>query len=124
VVINISRLSGVRSTSWNGNTIAYGVTKAGRNHLTTLLAACLGPEIRVNALIPGMVVEAGVSLGPVGSVVARATPLGRPGSPVDLGDACVFLALSRYITGESIMIDGGLSLWTFGERTSLEPDAR
>ena len=51
-VINITSVAGLRPT---GSSIPYAVSKAGLNHLTVLLASVLGPEIRVNAVAPGLV---------------------------------------------------------------------
>jgi ketoreductase RED2 len=51
-VVSTSSIAGVRPT---GSSIPYAVSKAAVNHLTALLAASLGPEIRVNAVAPGLV---------------------------------------------------------------------
>ncbi|HUZ51332.1 MAG TPA: SDR family oxidoreductase [Streptosporangiaceae bacterium] len=52
VVVNVSSVAGLRAT---GSSIPYAVSKTGVNHLTVLLANVLGPEIRVNAVAPGLV---------------------------------------------------------------------
>jgi enoyl-[acyl-carrier protein] reductase III len=91
--------------------------------LTRYLASELGPKgITVNALNPGVVdTESAKFYGGDhndeyhADVIAH-TPLGRLGTAEDVADAAVFLAsdLSRFITGQVIKVDGGLTLLTGG----------
>ena len=93
---------------------AYATTKAGVAMLARSLAAELGPRrIRVNAVLPG-VIESNMtgsilSDAPTRLLVEQETPLGRVGRPEDVADVIVFLAsaASRYVTGNSILVDGG-----------------
>jgi 3-oxoacyl-[acyl-carrier protein] reductase len=94
----------------------YAGTKGAVDAITGVLAKELGPrQIRVNAILPGVVkTEGSVAGGFIGSdfekgLVAQ-TPLGRTGRPDDIADAAVFLASndSRWITGEHIVTSGGL----------------
>ncbi len=79
VVINISSIAGVRPT---GSSIPYAVSKAGVNHLTLLLANVLGPEIRVNAVAPGLVDTPWTAdWHDVRKYVHSTTPLKRSGIP-------------------------------------------
>ena len=52
VIVNITSLAGVRPT---GSSIPYATSKAALNHLTLLLANALGPDVRVNAVAPGLI---------------------------------------------------------------------
>ena len=91
----------------------YAVAKAGLvMHARAAAQALGGRGIRVNAVSPGLIDRDGLDRQwPEG--VARwqaAAPLGRLGTPEDVGDACVFLCsdLSRWITGIDLVIDGGV----------------
>jgi NAD(P)-dependent dehydrogenase (short-subunit alcohol dehydrogenase family) len=95
---------------------AYGAAKAGINHLTTTLAAELGPSgIRVNAIAPGTTLTASVraAMGEEGfAAISASTPLGRECEPDELGRLSVFLAsdLARCITGQFFLADAGAHL--------------
>src|SRR5438132_7620006 len=89
----------------------YNTTKAGLLHLTQVLAAELGPGVRVNALAPGLVrTEFARALweGREDTVAAE-LPLQRLGAPEDLVGAALFLAsdLSAWMTGQVVVVDGG-----------------
>ncbi|MCQ4211779.1 SDR family oxidoreductase [Streptomyces longispororuber] len=89
----------------------YHVSKAALIHLTKQLALELGPSVRVNAIAPGIVrTRMAEALWQENETrVAEATPLGRIGEPQDIGAAVAFLAGdgARWITGETLVIDGG-----------------
>jgi 3-oxoacyl-[acyl-carrier protein] reductase len=96
--------------------ISSGATKAAVEAITGVLAKELGPRrIRVNAVLPGVVLTEGVRAGGFDEgdfrkeMEAR-TPLGRIGQPEDIAPAVVFLAAedSAWITGESLLVAGGL----------------
>ncbi|QUQ62727.1 SDR family NAD(P)-dependent oxidoreductase [Kutzneria sp. CA-103260] len=93
----------------------YASAKAALLMHTKAAALEYGPHgIRVNAVSPGLISRPGIEdAWPEG--VASWTehaPLGRLGTPEDVGDACVFLAsdLSRWITGQNLTVDGGMSV--------------
>lgn len=90
----------------------YTVSKAGLDALTRALAVELAPAIRVNAVAPGTVAfPPGFPAERAQAIRAR-IPLGREGSPEDIARAVVFLARDgRYITGQTIRVDGGRSAW-------------
>ncbi|MCY0877673.1 MAG: SDR family oxidoreductase [Firmicutes bacterium] len=100
----------------------YGNIAAAKGAVETLtryLAQELGPrQITVNAIAPGVIAtdsEAfymGEKLAAFNAACERATPLGRVGRPEDVADVAVFLASdwSRFITGQVIVVDGGLTL--------------
>ena len=96
--------------------LAYSSAKAGVVALTRGAAQEYGPTIRVNSVSPGVIrtpmSEALFALdGAIGPVV-EATPLGRTGTPQDVADVVVFLAsgLSGFVTGQDLIVDGGLGL--------------
>lgn len=112
-VSSISAISG-----WPEH-VHYNASKAGIGGLVRGLAAELGPKgIRVNCILPGVIRTAQSlsvehSLGDPGLEQARTRiPLRRVGTPADVADVAVFLAsaAARYITGQSIIVDGGLSV--------------
>jgi pteridine reductase len=91
--------------------LAYTVSKAGLEALTRQLAVELAPEILVNAISPGAILAPVDGAGPetMDKILAR-IPLGRFGEPEDIAKAVLFLAGSDYITGQTIVIDGGRTL--------------
>ena len=108
VVINISSIGGLDVEPM----IAYyNVTKAAVIHLTKQLAAELGPQVRVNAIAPGLVKTdfARALWESAGDLVASRNPLKRLGEPEDIANAAVFLAsdASSWMTGHTMVIDGG-----------------
>jgi ketoreductase RED2 len=107
-VLNITSLAGVRQV---GSSIPYAVSKAGLNHMTRLLARALGPEIRVNAVAPGLVGTPWTAgWTEIHEFQNENAPLRRTGKPRDIAHLCVMLATSEYVTGEVIVADGGLGL--------------
>lgn len=93
---------------------AYCASKGGVMQLTKVAALALAKHnIRVNAVGPGSIdtaMMAGVNANPEAFKVAMSrTPLGRPGTPREIGDVVAFLASPKasYITGETIYVDGG-----------------
>jgi len=108
VVVNVTSLAGVRPV---GSSIPYAVSKAALNHLTLLLANTLGPEIRVNAVAPGLIDTPWTAdWDVIRQVVRDSSPLRRSGRPEDVADACLGLIGSRYATGQVLLVDGGMAL--------------
>ncbi len=101
--------------------LPYSVAKAGLLSLTRSLALALAPKVRVNAVAAGWVRTAMTaalheSAGPR-EALRKSIPRGRWGEPDDVAAAVVFLAsdLARFVTGETLVVDGGASLrWTAG----------
>ncbi len=107
-IINITSTSGSRPA---GSSIPYAVSKAAVNHMTLLLAKALGPEIRVNAVAPGLVATPWTANWDEAREHVRATvALGREGQPEDVAEVCHALAGASYVTGAVVPVDGGLSL--------------
>jgi ketoreductase RED2 len=107
-IVNVSSLAGIRPT---GSSIPYAASKAALNHQTVLLARVLGPEVRVNAVAPGLIDTPWTADWEAQRDAVRArAPMRRTGSPDDVADVVVDLASSSYVTGQVIAVDGGLSL--------------
>ena len=93
----------------------YGAAKAGVEHLVGSLAAEWGPEIRVNAVSPGLILTEGSLAAVFGGsqdLADRAgitTAVGRLGQPSDIGMACQYLLspASAFVSGTVLKIDGG-----------------
>ena len=88
----------------------HGISKAGLLALTKVTAASLGPDIRANAIIPGLVMKPDAMPEARWLQVAEAVPLRRPGSAEDVGRAVVYLAGERYLNGVVLHVDGGQNL--------------
>lgn len=117
-IVNTASISGLRPAAGEG---PYAAAKAGLSALTRSAALEYGPTIRVNAISPGTVRTGLTSplFDVFGDEEARHVakiPMGRVGEPEDIADVIVFLVsdASRYITGQDLVIDGGLTLHTSG----------
>ena len=109
-IVNITSVSGVRPSP---GTAAYGAAKAGVEQFTVSVAIEWAPKVRVNCVTAGMILTEGGDEhygGPEGLArVAATVPLGRMGTPEDVGNVVVFLAspLAGYITGSSVLMHAG-----------------
>jgi ketoreductase RED2 len=109
-IVNVSSLAGVRAT---GSSIPYAASKAAVNHMTALLAKAVGPEVRVNAVAPGLIDTPWTKdWDTVRGFVEAVAPLKRSGMPDDVAAVIVALASSTYVTGQVVVVDGGLGLAT------------
>ena len=90
----------------------YSAAKAGLEAITKGLARELAPEIKVNAIAPGAMLEPPdvTWTEDQKDKVIESIPLNRMGSEQDIAEAVKFLAHSEYITGQIIKVDGGRSL--------------
>ena len=108
-VVMITSVAGLRPT---GSSIAYSMTKAALNQLTTLLAKSCGP-VRVNAVAPGLVATPWTAdWGARHEAVAAMAPLHRSATPDDCAEAVLALVRNRYVTGQILAVDGGMTLVT------------
>ena len=115
-IINIASMSGLIANRPQEQA-SYNTSKAALIHLTKSLAAEWAPyNIRVNALAPGYMAtdmaQPFFDDPRYGGIWMDAIPMKRPGQPDELGPAAVFLAseASSYVTGETLVIDGGYTL--------------
>ena len=117
-VLNLSSIS-ARSGGMPGNAV-YAATKGAIASFTTAAAKELAPEIRVNAIAPG-VIDTAIQhdvFGDRGQVEENATfiPMQRPGTPEEVATAAVWLLspAASYITGTVLDVDGGVltPLWS------------
>jgi NAD(P)-dependent dehydrogenase (short-subunit alcohol dehydrogenase family) len=123
-IVSVSSISGMNTAPFH---IAYGTAKAAVVAMTRTMAVELAQDnIRVNAVAPG-VTETAASRTYTGADPNRdrqAIAMGRRGTPEEQGGAILFLLsdLSSYITGQTLLVDGGLNLkWTHlgADNTSL-----
>lgn len=107
-VVNISSHAGIRP---KGASIPYAASKAALNHITRLLATALAPDIRVNAVAPGLVDTPLTADWTVAQALWRErSPMRRAARPEDIAQVVSMLVASDYLTGEIVMADGGLNL--------------
>ncbi|WP_395245591.1 SDR family oxidoreductase [Agromyces sp. MMS24-K17] len=114
-VVNLSSISGLAAA---GNIPFYGVSKAALINLTVQLAHELAPGLRVNAVAPAVVKTAFARALYEGreAEVAAEYPLARLGEPADVAGPVAFLLSddAAWITGQTIVIDGGASIRPIG----------
>jgi pteridine reductase len=104
VIVNIADLAAFET--WRSY-VPHAITKAGIVQMTRGLAHALAPKIRVNAIAPGPVLlPEGWTQEQADKLIAG-TPLGRLGSPDDVAQAVLYLLSADYVTGETIIVDGG-----------------
>ena len=92
----------------------HSISKAGLVMATRVLARALAPRIQVNAVAPGPVLPPEEFTDEERRRIAEGTVLKRLGAPSDVADAVLFLIRSDYITGETILVDGGKMLLSGG----------
>jgi pteridine reductase len=103
-IINIADLAAFET--WPGY-VPHGVSKSGVVYLTRALARVLAPRIRVNAIAPGTVLLPDDFDTAAAVHLTETTPLKRDGSPEDVVQAMLYLLSAEYVTGETIIVDGG-----------------
>ena len=89
---------------------SYTVSKAGLESLTKLLARSLAPQIRVNAIDPGLVLQSDVVTDEEWQSLLERLPLKRAATVEEITSTLEFLIKNEYITGQTIVVDGGYSL--------------
>ncbi len=107
-IVNVTSLAGIREV---GSSVPYACSKAATNHMTELLAKVVGPDVRVNAVAPGLV-DTPRTEGWTGSfeVYGQRAPMRRAATSEDVADVVMFLCESPYMTGEILVVDGGFGL--------------
>jgi 3-oxoacyl-[acyl-carrier protein] reductase len=107
-IVNIASVGGLSPGS---SSIAYSCSKAGLIHLTHCLAVAMAPEVSVNCVAPGLVEGTRMAQRLPEEVAAgarRQAVLGKVGSAVDIADATVMLCRAETVTGQTLVIDGGM----------------
>jgi len=89
---------------------SYTVSKAALESLTRILARALAPKIRVNAIAPGFVLQSDIVSAEEWQRLINRIPLKRPARSEEIASALEFLLQNEYITGQTIVVDGGYSL--------------
>ena len=89
---------------------SYSVSKAGLEALTKILARSLAPSIRVNAIAPGLVLQSDLISAEEWNRLVERLPLKRAATVDEIGMALDFLLKNEYVTGETLVVDGGYSL--------------
>jgi NAD(P)-dependent dehydrogenase (short-subunit alcohol dehydrogenase family) len=89
---------------------SYSVSKAGLEALTSILARALAPSIRVNAIAPGLVLQSDLVSPEEWKRLVDRVPLKRAGTVQEIALALEFLLKNEYVTGQTLVIDGGYSL--------------
>lgn len=105
-IVNIGSLGGIHPWATHGH---YCTSKAALHMLSQVMAKAWAPEISVNCVAPGMIVQ-----GEVGEAYvhfAERTPMGRNGTADDVAEAVLFFATGpHFVTGQLLAVDGGLGL--------------
>ena len=103
-IVNIADLAAFET--WPAY-VPHGITKSAVVQMTRALARVLAPEVRVNAIAPGVVLLPEGWSDEDAERLRATTPLGRLGSPEDVAGAMLYLLDAGYVTGEVITVDGG-----------------
>jgi NAD(P)-dependent dehydrogenase (short-subunit alcohol dehydrogenase family) len=105
-IVNIGSLGGMHPWSTHAH---YCTSKAALHMLTQTMAKAFAPEISVNCVAPGMIVNGEVD--PAYEHFAQKTPMQRNGTAADVAAAVLFFAQGpHFITGQILVVDGGLGL--------------
>lgn len=106
--ISTASVAGVKPS---GSSLPYAVTKAAQVHLAKSLAVIMAPKVRVNSVSPGLLLTEWGMKFPLEKreAAAKATKLGRLATVEDVAMQVRTLALSKSMTGQNILVDGGLA---------------
>ena len=104
VIVNVADLAAYET--WPAY-VPHGISKAGVVQLTRAMARALAPAVRVVGVAPGVVLLPEGWDDAVADRLAATTPLGRPGTPEDVVRAVLYLLDADYVTGETLVVDGG-----------------
>lgn len=108
LIVNVSSISAMTGL---GSSIAYSASKAAISNMTKAIARAEGPDIRVNAVAPGVVMTRWVEGWETFIEPHRVqTPLQRLAEPEDVAKAIYGLAVSDFVTGHTVVVDGGRML--------------
>lgn len=106
-IVNVTDHLAERATS---GLVPHAISKAGLTAMTRHLARHFAPSIRVNAVAPGAVLPPDDWPGESREAAAKAAALRRLGTPADVAQAVAYLLDAPYVTGHTLVVDGGLHL--------------
>ena len=107
-IVNIGSLGGIQPWSTHGH---YCTSKAALHMLSQVMAKAWAPQVSVNCIAPGMIVQSASEIGPAYQHFADKTPMKRNGTSADVAAAALFFATGpHFITGQLLAVDGGLGL--------------
>jgi NAD(P)-dependent dehydrogenase (short-subunit alcohol dehydrogenase family) len=112
---NIINVLDTRVDGYDWNHVAYILSKHALAVLTKMTALEFAPQIRVNAVAPGLILPPPGKDEAYLDRLAATVPLKRHGGPADVAEAVHYLATAPYVTGETLHIDGGRHLWEYGD---------
>ena len=107
-IVNISSAGGISPGS---SSIAYSSSKAGLNHLSRCLAVAMSPDVAVNCVAPGLVENTRMANrlpDAVSNAARKQAILGKVGQTEDIAEQVLTFVTSTSVTGQTIVIDGGL----------------
>jgi len=107
LIVNISDVGSQKAWS---RYPSYTISKAALDSLTRILARAFAPQIRVNAIAPGFVLQSDIVQSEEWERLIGRIPLKRPARTDEIASALEFLLQNQYITGQTIVVDGGYSL--------------
>jgi len=107
LIVNVTDIGAQRTWS---RFPAYSVSKAGLEALTRVLARSLAPAIRVNAIAPGLVLPSESIPSSEWKKLTEKLPMKRLAKPEEVASALEYLINNQYVTGQTIVVDGGYSL--------------
>ncbi len=122
-IVNVSSVAGSQG---HGSSVPYVASKGGINSMTLHFARQLAPEIRVNAVCPGLITSRWFAEGvgqegyeKIKAQYEQQVPLARASTPEDVAEAVVWLVHARTVTGELVQMDAGIHLGP--RRSTVKP---
>jgi 3-oxoacyl-[acyl-carrier protein] reductase len=108
-IVNVASVAGLAGA---GSSIAYAASKGGLITMTKSFARAFAPEIRVNAVCPGVILSRWLDgREELIDAAIKITPLKKASTPDDIADAILFLAMeANMMTGQTLTIDGGRTM--------------
>ena len=103
---SVVNIASTRAFQSEPHSEAYAASKAGLVGLTHALAVSLGPDIRANCIAPGWIETRGAELRDIDHAQH---PAGRVGSVGDIAEAVLYLAGAGFVTGQTVIVDGGMT---------------
>lgn len=107
LIVNVSDIGAAKAWS---RFPAYTVSKAALESLTKVLARSFAPSVRVNTIAPGLVLPSANVTDEEWNKLVQRLPLKRPATTEEITSALEFLLKNEYITGQTVVVDGGYSL--------------